>query len=444
MLSPLVPGSKLSFSLNVDTVKGLSSEDFASMHAQARLSSLVGPSIASEDTFASLPIDLDKTSVAHLALRRSVNVIITPEMISYLKEGCATIEFFAKVRPAYLVRLERWDRSREISPPGSIPGTPSRSGEPRPAMRRNETDFVQPEQHDVLANIEIRELAANGDYYPAEVIDDVFQLHQGLQRRLSVQLTHSSGKALPWTKLGHVSTSDIRVVDKGQATGVAKEGVGLRLSSEVEHRPDGTSVLRASGVWDTAAHNSIHLNRKSLGEQKLLVRLVFLVEVETLDEPAVFSLDLPIRILDRDAKRSSFLTFWSTNKIFPSLSAIFTVNLEPPIARSAAELWRLDTGKKHVKGEEKLGDWKPRSLSLLEEFGRMGRTEKGLGDVQATRAVLGMVDETGDEEEVNATIGPEESVDETREREEGLLRRCIKLWQKEIEHRVLVSPVFKM
>jgi kinesin family protein 1 len=452
VLSALNPGSRLTFTVSVDCVKGLNSEDFASVHAQTRLSSLVGPSISSEDTFASLPVDLDKTSVAHLSLKRTVTVIVTPEMTPYLLEEYATIEFFAKVRPAYLSRLERWDRSREVSPPSSSPGTPLRPGETRPAMRRNETDFVQPEHHDVLAKVEIRELAADGEYYPAEVVDGVIHLHQGLQRRLFVHLTHTSGKSLPWTKLGHVSTGDIRLVDKtGQITSVVKDEVGVKLNSEVECRPDGTSVLSGTGGWDSAAHNSIHLNRKTSGDQRLLVRLLFLVEVETLDEPAVFSMDLPIRVLARDTKRSSFLTFWSANKTFTSLTSIFAVDLSPPLARSAADLWMLDTGKKHVRGEERLGDWKPRSLSLLEDWGRMRGRQTRLGDVQATRAVLGMWKEAGDSGTGERWgSGPEYRIQDsenrpteptpgaTHEREE-LLKRCLRLWQQEMDHRLQVS-----
>jgi kinesin family protein 1 len=455
VLAALSPGSRLTFTVSVDCVKGLNSEDFASVHAQTRLSSLVGPSIASEDTFASLPVDLDKTSVAHLSLKRTVTVIVTPEMTPYLREEYATIEFFAKVRPAYLSRLERWDRTREVSPPSSSPGTPLRPGETRPAMRRNETDFVQPEHHDVLAKIEIRELAADGEHYPAEVVDGVIHLHQGLQRRLFVHLTHTSGKSLPWTKLGHVSTGDVRLVDKiGQITSVAKGEVGVKLNSEVEHRPDGTSVLSGIGGWDSAAHNSIHLNRKTSGDQRLLIRLLFLVEVETLDEPAVFSMDLPIRILARDTKRSSFLTFWSANKIFTSLTSIFAVDLSPPLARSAADLWVLDTGKKHVRGEERLGDWKPRSLSLLEDWGRMRGRQKRLGDVQATRAVLGMWREPGDSGAGPGSgwgSGSESRVEDleepptksapaaaAQEREE-LLKRCLHLWQQAMEYRLQVG-----
>ncbi|ORY20865.1 P-loop containing nucleoside triphosphate hydrolase protein [Naematelia encephala] len=214
LLSPITPGSRLAFSLSVDAVKGLSSVDFAAVHAQTRLSSLVGPDIASEDTFTSALIDLTKSSVAHLSLKRSVTVNVTPEIISHLRDSYVSIDLFARVRPEYLERLERFDRSRETSPSSARPSTPPRPAEDKPGMRRCETEFVGTEYHDILASIQILELSSNGDYLPAEVLDEKFQLHQGVQRRLDITLTHSSGKSLPWLKLDHVSTSGLRAVGK--------------------------------------------------------------------------------------------------------------------------------------------------------------------------------------------------------------------------------------
>ncbi|WWD20715.1 hypothetical protein CI109_105191 [Kwoniella shandongensis] len=422
-------GNRLAFTVTVDSVKGITSVDYASVHAQIRLSSLVGPSITSEDTFASQPIDLSKNSVAHLTIRRPVSVVVTSEVVSYLRNSYATVEFFAKVKPEYLDRLERWDSNREASPPSSSPGTPLRPGEAKPAMRRCETDFVGPEHHDILANVEIKELASNGEYIPAEVYDEIFQLHQGVQRRLSITLTHSSGKALPWKRIYHVSSSDIRIVEKGQATSVSKADHETKLTSqEVDYLSDGTSILHASGVWDTAAHACRQLDRRTPTDQHLLIKLTWLLEVETLDEPAIFHLDLPIKILGRDAKRSSILTFWSSSKVYQSATSIFSLHLTPPLARSAQDLWRLDTAKKHVRGEEGLGDWKPRSLSLIEDFERSRKTARGLADVQATKAVLELLGEVD--------MKVEEMGDERKDR---LLRECLELWEKEMDYRFSID-----
>ncbi|WVW80817.1 hypothetical protein I302_102806 [Kwoniella bestiolae CBS 10118] len=425
----LTVGNKLTFTITIDGVKGLSSVDYASIHTQTRLSSLVGSSVVSEDISASLPIDLDKSSVAHLNLKRTISVILTDEMIQHIQNSYATIEFFAKIRTDYLDRLERWDKAREVSPPSSTPGTPRKTDEANPAMRRCETDFVGQEHHDVLASIEIKELASNGEYVPCEVFDDILQLHQGLQRRLHIRLTHSSGKAFPWKSLQHVSTSDVRVVDKGNVSSVGKSHVEMRLNhQDIEYSPDGTSILEGTGVWDTSSHGCKQLDRRTPSDQHLLLKLTFLVDVETLDEPAILQMNLKIKILGRDSRRSSiFSTIFQSTKIYNSVTSIFAIDLTPPIARSTDDLWRLDTSKKHVKGEEVLrGDWKPRSLSLIEDFMKMQKTSRNLADVQATKAVLELVGEAEGKE-----------MDEEERRE--VMKRCSGSWRMEMDQRVIIN-----
>ena len=421
-------GRKVTLSIAVDTVKGLSSDDFTSCHAQMRLSSLVGPGIASEDTFTSHPVNLGQTSIAHLSIRRTVSVVVTPEMVSHFAEGCANIDFFAEVRPEYLDRLERFDRSKEVSPPPSGITTPLRAESDigRPTMRRCETDFVAPEQHDILASLSIKELVSDGTYQPAEVIDNLVHLHQGMQRQIHLTLTHSSGKALPWVKMQHLSSSDIRIVDKGTIISVSQPEVELRnVNQQVVYHPDGTSILTAFGTWDTAAHQCIHLDRRTASESKLLVKYTWVVEISSLDSPAVFHLDLPVRILGRDARRSSLLALFAAPKIFKSYTSVYSMDLAPPLASSASDLWSLDTSKKHVPGEEVLGDdWKPRKLGLIEDYRGFERRDRLLGEVQMTKVILGLVEETQGEM--------------SRERKEKIIALCVNLWQKEMSHRIQV------
>lgn len=423
----LVMGTKLTLSIAVDTVKGLSSSDFVSVHAQTRLSSLVGFGIASDDTFTSHPIHLDQTSVAHLSLKRTVSIVVTPDMVSHFAKGHANIEFFAKVQPDYLIRLERFDRSKEVSPPPSGVSTPLRTEVERPTMRRCETDFVGSEQHDILASLSIKELAVDGTFQPAEVIDNTVHLHQGMQRQVHLTLTHSSGKALPWVKIEHLSSSDIRVVDKGSLISVSPPEVESRnINQQVAYRPDGTSTLTAFGTWDTAAHQCIHLDRRTATQSKLLVKFTWLVDISSLDSPAIFHLDLPVRILGRDARRSSLLALFAAPKIFKSFASAYSMDLAPPLAASASDIWRLDTGKKHVPGEEVLGDeWKPRKLSLIEDFGRFERRDRLLGDVQMTKSILALIGDLPDE------LGEGQK--------EEVMTLCVDLWQKQMSHRIQVG-----
>ncbi|KAJ1740520.1 hypothetical protein LPJ68_003694 [Coemansia sp. RSA 1086] len=57
---------------------------------------------------------------------------------------------------------------------------------------------------------------------------------------------------------------------------------------------------------------------------------------------------------------------------------VFSVTLSPtnhPAGRSQDSLWRLNTGKKYVRGEEMLLPWQPRSIGFVNEYHRLERME---------------------------------------------------------------------
>lgn len=427
--SHLPIGQKHTFTLSITSVKGLSSGSFASIHSQIHLSSLVSDGIASDETFVSTKVDLGKASTSHLSLKRSISVIVTPQMLAHMKSEYATVEFFARLRPEYLDRLERWDVSREHIPDQSGTSSPARVNEngTRPAMRRCETDFLGPEHHDILATVSVLELSSSGSYEPVDVVNDTFHLHQGVQRRISISLRHGSGTRLKWTSINHVATGDIRLVEKGQSSLVSSTDVRLSTASqEPDYLPDGTSTLLASGPWDTGSHGCIHLDRKTSADQSVAVRLVFLVDVESLQEPASFSMDLPLKILPRDSRRrSSLMSYFAVDKTRDSLTSIFALELSPPLAQSTRDLWRLDTANKHVSGEENLGDWRPRGVSLIEDWQNAKKIALSIADKQTTMAVLDSVGDLGD---ATSRGGCQE-----------LLGRCVGLWRKHMDERYLVS-----
>lgn len=469
-------GSKFTFLMVIEAVKGLSSSDFESVHAQVKLSSLVSrPGIDSEDTFTSTPVDLSKTSVGHLSLRRTISVIVKSEMIDYMQDGFAAIEFFAKVTPEYLIRLERFDRARETavapkSSASSMPGTPTKTAFPttpkrtatpvKPSMRRCDTDFVAGEHHDILASVTIQEMASDGSYVDSEVVDDVYHLHQGLQRRLKIQLNHSSGRALSWTGITHVTTSDIRLIERSKGNtstlGVSTKQVEHPLGkATVEYNPDGTSNIYVEGGWDTTGHDCIHLNRKTSGINTVVIRLTWLVDVDKLDEPCVFTFDMPVKILGRDSRRSSGFTitslFGGGSRAYSALTRIYTLDLEPPSARSADDLWRLDTSRKYVKGEEVLGlglagegstvmGWRVRGVSLIQDYAKARKAQRALGEVQVTKAVLEIMS-AGEAKNGDHKDGDENGLEGEASGDRELVGRCVDLWKKQLDHRFIVSTL---
>ena len=94
---------------------------------------------------------------------------------------------------------------------------------PHHQLQRNariaESQFYMEEKHDIFARIQILELAENGENLPVEVVqtNDIdkgsYQLHQGLQRRIVLNLTHSSGDALPWKEVSALRVGRIQLVD---------------------------------------------------------------------------------------------------------------------------------------------------------------------------------------------------------------------------------------
>ncbi|KAG9119754.1 kinesin-like protein Klp8 [Ceratobasidium sp. 392] len=201
-------GSKLRFNVSIDQVKGLSSVDFASVHAQIRLSSFAGATITQDEIYPSKPLEMDTTPLSDLKLRQTFSISVTAKMGAFLRSSYAPIEFFAQTKASYLERLERWDELRELR----MTPRPSNSNDDSkpaslPPMRRSEADFVVEQSHDVVVWAQVRELTSDGDYSPVPVqsaghLDPgVFCIHQGLQRRITLTMITNSGRQLPWMQV---------------------------------------------------------------------------------------------------------------------------------------------------------------------------------------------------------------------------------------------------
>jgi kinesin family protein 1 len=438
----VLPGSKLIFFLTVDSVKGLSSHDFSGVHLQVRLSSIVGPNLASEEVFPSSALDMEASSLSDLKFRRSFSIVATTKVLTHLRQGYAPIEFFAAIRPTYLERLERWDEMREQKHyplSSSANQTPESRPATLPLMRRSETDFVVEQTHDVVAWLQICELGPDGSYVPVPVISQgsldpgAFSLHQGLQRRIVLSLSSNSGQQLPWLEFTKVRIGHVRLLDpKGrmhESTSKALVTLPLLKDQSVEFKPDGTGVLTAEALWDSSVHDSVLLNRVTAANQRILLQVHWAVAVETCGDPVQFNMDAAITMRTRDASPpSKFLTFFGSTKILSKTSTLFSVRLSPPLTRSPKDLWRLDTSEKYVRGEEALGIWKPRGISVVEDYSRLISTERRAADVQAIRVIL-----------TNSPPRPV-PVETLAWRADDILKRSLALWQKHFGHRGKVSP----
>ncbi|EJD54101.1 kinesin-like protein [Auricularia subglabra TFB-10046 SS5] len=425
----LPSGTKLAFLVTVDNVRGLSSHDFSSLHIQTRLSSFVGPSVKTEEVYASAAVDLDRASLSDLKFRRNFTIMISNKVANYMREGYAAIEFFGDVKPTYIERMERWDEMRESrGPPLPVPPTQSNL----PVMRRSENDFVVEQNHDVVAWVQVSEMGADGQYQPVPVVSmgaldpGSFTLHQGLQRRLSLTLTSNSGKQLPWSAVTRLKIGHVRLLDpKGRVhESTSKDSYELKFAKEqvIDFKPDGTGTLVLDAVWDSSVHDTPLLNKVTASNQRVLLQLSWFLDVETCAEPVPFSMDIAITMQSRDARPPSrLLSLLGSSKLLSKTSGFFNLKLTPPLTRSPKDLWRLDTAEKYVRGEESLVGWRPRGISVVEDYVKLVTTERRAADVRAITAILG-------------TMNIQQPADNVWRDADAIIKKALALWQRRVGH----------
>ena len=433
--SPIPSGSKITFTLTIDTVKGLSTHDFSAAHIQVRLSSFLGASLTPEENFTSNSIDIETATLSDLKLRRPFTIAVTSKVAQHLRSGYAPIEFFAKVKPTYLERLERWDELREHKNiPTGAPTEIKRVAQPN--MRRSETDFLVGEVHDVAAWLQVRELAPDGQYSPVPVISQSpldpgrFSLHQGLQRRLTLSLSSSSGRQLPWTEITRIRIGNVRLLDpKGRVHESASKqmhDLNVLKQQAVEFKPDGSGHITATALWDSSVHDSTLLNRVTASNHRVLLQVHWYVSVETCSDPVQFSMDIAVAMFTRDAgPPSKFMSFFGSSKVLSKTSTVFSVKLTPPLTRTPDDLWRLDTSEKYVRGEETLGTWKPRGVTVVEDHERLVQTERRAADVQAVKTIL-----STSTAHIRVSAPESAAIWGSEER----LKKCLDLWTKKFGH----------
>jgi kinesin family member 1 len=435
--SMLPTGSKLCFCLTVDSVKGLASHDFSAAHLQVRLSSFAGPSLKAEEIYHSNTVDLDSSTPSDLKFRRTFSIVVNSKVQNHLRHGYAPIELFASMRPQYLERMERWDEMREQKAfplPRSPPTDPkSRNSQP---MRRSETDFFMEQSHDVVSWIQVRELGPDGQYVPVPVVSQgnldpgAFSLHQGLQRRLVLTMTSNSGRQLPWTEVVKIKVGNVRLLDaKGRVHEPSSRPLvtlPLQQDQVVEFRPDGSGVLSAESLWDSSIHNSALLNRVTPTNQRILLQVTWSIAIESCADPVQFSMDMAVTMQTRDARPPSRLVaLLSSTRILSKISNVFRVRLSPPLTRSPKDLWRLDTSEKYVRGEDILGGWRPRGISVVEDHAKLIAMERRAADVQAVRVILANSPISAQPRQADAAVWGSEK----------LLQKSLEFWQKKFGHR---------
>ncbi|KAG0294799.1 kinesin-like protein Klp8 [Dissophora globulifera] len=478
-------GDQLLFEISLLSIEGLSEQQHTQVHAQFRLSNFGGiaPNSPADKVFATEPVNNFENKSIFFGFTQTLSMTVTQPMLAVLANGCLHFEIFGQARAATLAAWEQWDLDQELasqSPQKALEGMKnghlsaassatannnrssldSLGSTVVPSDRRSEEEETREEQHDVLAFIQLCELAPEGEYVPVQVHSNstmdpgAFQLRQGLQRRIILTLSHPSGRQFPWNKVSSIQVGRVRLLDsKGRLTdSPPRDDVTLSLVSgqKVEYLMDGTSDLVVQASWDSTLHDSLFLNRVTASGTRVAMTVTWTVEAERCAEPIRFQMDIATQIQDREARAPSKLTsFLASTRILSRMSGLFLLTLRPIITKKPSDLWRMNTASQYVRGEEFLAEWKPRGLSLVSGFKARTALIARQEEVEKTRQWLqlhsGLAQDGGEQEtKINGATSITDS-EELDTRSKTLLLKMIQLWTRKpimIEELLAQDPTF--
>lgn len=418
------PCSTMKFNVVLHDMVGFPEREGTEVHAQ-----LFVPGVSDESGAATTMMvkDFDEGPVRF----ESVHSMSLP--FDAPRSASLRIAVFAKVTSMHLDKLLSWDDMRDA------PLRPTRKRHPR----LPESEFYTEEKHDIFARIVLDEISEEGTYQPSEVVQTgatdsgAYQLHQGVQRRVTISLTQNSGQALPWGGLKSLRIGHVRLIDAhGKASEVETKqaDVPIKLTEmpSIEDNADGTSTFSFTGQWDSSMHSSPLLDRPTREGYRVQATLYFNVGVSKpgLQNALPFAADLTLQVRPRSYVRPSSMlsALFNQARVIHSTVAVFSVVLRPSSAKRAADLWRMDTRNDYVKGEEQLGGWTPRGVSLVEDFVRERKRKWRVAEIEAARAVCSP-----------KTLAPPvpkfdiSEVDEPDERQKELLSKVLSLWQSALD-----------
>ncbi|CAK7223316.1 hypothetical protein SEUCBS140593_005195 [Sporothrix eucalyptigena] len=364
--SAQAPPNMLKFNVVMHEMLGFPEREGTQVHAQ-----LFIPGISEEDgiTTTQMINDFDEDPVRF----ESVHSMSVP--LAGPRDAALRVAVFAKVSAMHLDKLLSWDDMRDAV-------LPTRESGPK-AARIAESHFFTEERHDVLSRLQILEMNEEGAYVPVEVAQlneldaGTFQLHQGIQRRIAINVSHSSGDMLPWDGVSALRIGKIQLLDANgkqpDPNSVPPPDVTLKLSSPPSFRnnANGTRSITLTGQWDSSQHNTLLLDRVTADKHRVQMTVWWeITGGERLAEPIKFSTTICCQVLSRSFVRqpSMLSSLWQSVRFVRSSTAMFTIAMRPAPIKRVGDLWRMDSQHDYVKGEENLAAWAPRGVSLVSDY----------------------------------------------------------------------------
>ena len=382
------PPSTLKFNVVMHDFAGFPEREGTNVHAQ-----LFFPGISSEEdgaTTTQMVTDFDESAIKFESVH-SMSISTDSPPDSTLR-----ISLFAKVSTMHLDKLLSWDDMRD--------GV-HLNNRKRKRTRLGEHEFNNEEHHDMFARVQIQEIGEDGNYQPVDVLQNnvldggAFQLHQGLQRRIVIEMTSTCGATVPWTGVSGARVGSLQLADgSGKVTDNNNGQTDVPLS--IVETPifrtnrDYATTMKLVAQWDSGAHASLLLNRPTAEGLRIKMTLRWEMESVRLAKPLSMSLELALQMRSRSYVRQPSLLsqLWTSERAVRSSTAIYSLSVKPLASRKVEDLWRLSTQETYVKGEEVLESWTPRGVSLIRDYIDMHKRRQRATEVESYRRTYDLDD----------------------------------------------------
>ncbi|KAL9633765.1 MAG: hypothetical protein Q9164_004504, partial [Protoblastenia rupestris] len=430
--SALAPAAMLKFNVIMHDMVGFAEREGTELHAQMFI---LGISDEGGATTTQTIRDFDENAIRF----ESVHSMSLPREAP--RGSTLRVSMYARVTSMHLDKLLSWDAIRENEQDTEKDCSPA-------APRLPEKEYWMQEEHDVFAKVKILEMSEAGQYLPVEIeqhsnLDPgTYQLHQGLQRRVLLNLSCSSSEALQWKEIKSLRVGSIKLIDaSGSIPDRPDSGhqVTLRMIQEPKTIEDANGIKEttAIGQWDSSLHGSSLLDRTTTEGHSVQMSISIDVVSSRMATPMVFTLQQNLQIHARSWLRpqSMFKQLWKTTRIIHYASSIFSVTLKPASTKRVTDIWRMNSQTTYVKGEENLTNWRPRGISLLHDYARFQRIRRRAAEVEAAKIFL-----RRHRLSVSSHFNTESENEQLTSHQERLLQKSLALWTAATTPEHLVTP----
>jgi len=230
---------------------------------------------------------------------------------------------------------------------------------------------------------------------------DFFCLKQGLQRRISLTVSHFSGPNFSFKGISQISIGRVRTLKEiSNHQLINSNTLSLNILSQENNQNTPTCLVESA--WDSSLHNSIHLNRVTGTDKGDVIVITYYAQIEVEQgskqnngggSPKVLKItkDLFLKVFDRDfAPSKNFLSLFTSKSQKSTRSTKITGVYEVTVKPEKDKNEIADTSSVYVRGEEILEGWRPRGVSLIDEHQAQLERLHGLAEVEKTRQYLAL------------------------------------------------------